>query len=117
MSDDEMICSECEYYDVYKKHPEEGLCKQCYKERDLTVSQKVIDDIERVFCPQSESEKECLMTIAEEVLYIDVKPFSHNLITYSLISLEESEGYYPAKYNEVVKMFKLHHKGWRLIPE
>ena len=70
------------------------------------------EKIEQIFCPQTERERKCLYSIAQEVDFIDIKPYSHNIIGLNLEILKDKEGYYDSKLKEVVKMFKLDKKGW-----
>jgi hypothetical protein len=72
-------------------------------------------EIQRVFCPQTESEKTILLSIAKEAEFIDIKPFSHNIVSLNLLMLVKNEGYYTAKIQEVVRMFGLDKKGWDYI--
>jgi len=82
-------------------------------ERDILMA--LNERIQQVFCPQSLSERKCLVSIANEFEYIDIKPYSHNIIGMNLRELVENEGYYPAKIQEVVRMFELEKKGWAYL--
>jgi len=80
------------------------------RKKDLLKLRK--EKIEQIFCPQTERERKCLYSIAQEVDFIDIKPYSHNIIGLNLKILKDDEGYYDLKIKEVVKMFKLDKKGW-----
>ena len=73
-------------------------------------------EIDKIFCPQTERERKCLLTIAREVDFADIRPYSHNIIDMNMRILEaEQEGYYKTKIQEVVKMFGLDDKGWEYL--
>ncbi len=51
--------------------------------------------------------------IAEEVPYIDIKPYSHNIISCYLKSIMDDFGI--DVFNETLEKFDLEEKGWRKI--
>jgi len=85
----------------------EDICSAC-----ITRPYKNILKIEKVFAPQSEKEMKDLMTIAEESRWIDIKPYSHNIVGLSLRILDETHKYDEEKIKLVVKTFGLNKKGW-----
>lgn len=72
-------------------------------------------DIDRVFCPKSERERNILLIIARESQFIGRNLYSHTLVGLKLYLLTTEEGYYTAKIQEVVRMFGLDNKGWNYI--
>ncbi len=51
--------------------------------------------------------------IEEQVPYIDIKPYSHNIISLYLQAITEKLGY--DEYNETIEKFDLEEKGWRTL--
>ena len=82
-------------------------CSDCiirpYKNKSL---------IEKVFAPQDIQELAELMCIAEESRWIDVRPYSHNIVGLTLRILHSKHEYDNAKINLVIKTFGLDEKGW-----
>lgn len=56
-------------------------------------------------------QKQILLKIAKEVDWIDIKPYSHNIVSLQLRSLNE-KGFDDKMMDDVIKMFHLHRKGW-----
>lgn len=51
--------------------------------------------------------------IKKEIPFVDIKPYSHNIITLVLESISQKFG--DAKVNQVIKDLNLQRLGWRLI--
>ena len=62
--------------------------------------------------PKTKEEYENLACIAEESRWIDIKPYSHNIVSLTLRMLEEDHHYDEEKIKLVVKTFGLDKKGW-----
>jgi hypothetical protein len=56
-------------------------------------------------------QKQILLNIAKEVDWIDIKPYSHNIVGMELSFLEK-EGFDSEKIKSVVRLFGLDSKGW-----
>ena len=65
-----------------------------------------------LFAPTSDDELDNLFSIAEESKYIDIKPYSHNIVSIALRILDEQYHYDDEKMKLVIKTFKLDKKGW-----
>ena len=75
---------------------------------------QVYEDIERVFYPQGEDEREPLRIIANEVPFIDIKEYSHNIISLQLRVLDDC--WHDRKLiRKVVRFFGLDEKGWKYL--
>jgi len=85
----------------------EDICSDC-----IMRPYKNKAKIEKVFAPQDEKELEVLMRIAEEARWIDIKPYSHNIVGLSLSILGKTHNYDKEKIKLVVKTFGLDRKGW-----
>lgn len=68
--------------------------------------------IEETFVPANDEERETLQCILKEVRWIDIKPFSHNIVGLELQMLADQHGYDDKKIALVVKTFGLDKKGW-----
>ena len=79
---------------------EEEEIKNIINERKVELLKIRKEKIEKIFSPNTERERKCLYSIAHEVDYIDIKPYSHNIIGLNLKILSEDEGYYEAKMEE-----------------
>lgn len=51
--------------------------------------------------------------IKQEIPFVDIQPYSHNIINLTLLSIAEKFG--DAKANEVIKDLNLQKLGWELI--
>jgi hypothetical protein len=69
-------------------------------------------DIKKTFAPNDDKELGELMRIEKESMYIDIKPYSHNIVGLSLRILSETYKYDDEKIKLVVKTFGLDKKGW-----
>lgn len=67
--------------------------------------------IDEEFPDITAEQKKCLLSIAKEVDFIDIKPFSHNIVGLELRILDE-KGFDNDKINKVIKLFGLEEKGW-----
>jgi hypothetical protein len=85
----------------------EDICSDC-----IMRPYKHKAKIEKVFAPQNEKELKDLMCIAEEARWIDIKPYSHNIVGITLRMLDENHKYDEEKIKLVVKTFGLDKKGW-----
>ena len=68
--------------------------------------------IAKVFSPKNNDEMKTLWSIAEESKYIDIKPYSHNIVGLELQILNKNHNYDNEKIKLVVKTFGLDKKGW-----
>ena len=59
--------------------------------------------------------EKAIESIANETPYIDIKPYSHNIISLQLSIIENEGGL--EKVKECIKKFKLDKKGWGWILE
>ena len=64
---------------------------------------------------EKQTEEMVLQTIENESKYIDIKPFSHNIVGLELQMLSEQFNYTNAQIKEVVKKYNLHKKGWAYV--
>lgn len=100
----EYTCAECGCEGMYDP---EDICSDCiirpYKQKNLC---------EETFAPKSPAELGELMRIAQESRFIDIKPYSHNIVGLTLRILSESHKYDEEKIKLVVKTFGLDKKGW-----
>ena len=58
-----------------------------------------------------ETLKQCERTIADEVPYVDLKPYSHNIISLTLRHIGQTWGKEEA--NKIIDKYKLTRLGWR----
>lgn len=72
--------------------------------------------IDEEFPDITAEQKKCLLNIAREVDFIDIKPYSHNIVGMELGFLEKA-GFDKFKMKEVIKLFGLEDKGWRYLLE
>ena len=89
MNDPEDLCSDCIMRPIRKK----ALCIE-------------------TFAPKNPEELEHLVRIAEESDYINIKPFSHNIVSIRMRILEEDHKYERKDISLVVTTFGLDKKGW-----
>jgi len=68
--------------------------------------------IRKLFEPKDDKEFENLMRIGKEIKFVDIKPYSHNIIGLTLNILSEDNNYDDEKIKLVVKTFGLDKKGW-----
>ena len=68
--------------------------------------------IANIFSPKNDEEIKTLSSIAEESKYIDIKPYSHNIVGLNLQILNKNHNYDDEKIKLVVKTFGLDKKGW-----
>ena len=68
--------------------------------------------IREIFEPKDDKEFENLMRIGKEIKFVDIKPYSHNIIGLTLNMLSENNNYDDEKIKLVVKTFGLDKKGW-----
>ena len=73
--------------------------------------------INKIFAPQTQNELFELMSIANESKFIDIKPYSHNIVGLVLRILSETYKYDDNKIKLVVRVFGLHKKGWGYLLE
>lgn len=57
--------------------------------------------------------KEWLETIEDQVEYVDVRPFSHNIISLALLAISKKWG--TKKANKAIKDFGLDKLGWKPV--
>ena len=69
--------------------------------------------IGKVFEPKNTKEVQVLWNIHEENRFIDIKPYSHNLVMINLTILENNHQYDAEKIKLVVRSFGLDKKGWK----
>lgn len=70
--------------------------------------------IDEEFPDTTAEQKKCLLSIAREVDFIDIKPYSHNIVGMELGFLDKA-GFDKQKIKEVVKLFGLEDKGWKYL--
>jgi hypothetical protein len=75
-------------------------------------SPHMVKRIMEIFSPESTDELSALVSICWEERFVDIKSFSHNIITLKLILLSSVHKYDDAKIQLVVKTFGLDKKGW-----
>ena len=92
--------------DVGAYHPNDT-CSDCLM-LDYTNGEK----IRNVFNPQNDKEFGELARVATESRWIDIKPYSHNIVGLTLRILAEQHNYDKEKIKLVVRTFGLHRKGW-----
>jgi hypothetical protein len=68
--------------------------------------------ITKIFAVKNENELDNLIRISQEIKYVNVKPYSHNIIGLTLRILKEDHNYDDEKIKLVVTTFGLHKKGW-----
>ena len=85
----------------------EDECSDC-----IMLPYKLKRICKEVFSPESEEELANLFTIAFESRWIDIKPYSHNIVGLTLRMLDEDQHYDEEKIKLVVKTFGLDKKGW-----
>lgn len=56
---------------------------------------------------------EIILKIESEADYIDIKPYSHNLVSIYLLTLKEKYGFTPKQVSNIVKLYNLDKKGWK----
>ena len=57
--------------------------------------------------------QEWLDVIGREIDFVDVKPYSHNIISLALLAIAKNHGH--DKANEVIDDFKLELLGWKKV--
>lgn len=77
------------------------------------VTSRDIGKINLIFKPSNIEEFETLIKILDESLFINIKPYSHNLVMINLTILSEKHQYDKEKIALVVKTFGLDKKGWK----
>lgn len=76
---------------------------------------KDIGKINHIFKPKNVKELETLVKILDESQFIDIKPYSHNLVMINLTILERNHEYDAEKIKLVVRTFGLDKKGWKYL--
>jgi hypothetical protein len=85
------------------------------EEWSLTENQRCWGNlIDEEFPDTTAEQKKCLLSIAREVDFIDIKPYSHNIVGMELGFLDKA-GFDKQKIKEVVKLFGLEDKGWKYL--
>jgi hypothetical protein len=85
------------------------------EEWSLTENQRCWGNlIDEEFPNTTAEQKKCLLSIAREVDFIDIKPYSHNIVGMELGFLDKA-GFDKQKIKEVVKLFGLENKGWKYL--
>jgi hypothetical protein len=77
------------------------------------ITDKDIGKIHHIFKTKNPEELETLVSILDESLFIDIKPYSHNLVMINLTILQKNHQYDKEKIALVVKTFGLDKKGWK----
>jgi len=80
----------------------------------IKIEQKLIlyfhKDTKHISISMALSKQEIISNIKAEIPFIDIKPYSHNIISLNLTFLEEQYGKDEVK--KIVKETRLKHKGW-----
>jgi hypothetical protein len=82
---------------------------RCYTNKKITITEKEWIEID-ITRGTGKTLREWKNKILEEMQYVDVKPFSHNIITLALQAIDRGWG--TARTKTIIKNFGLKNLGW-----